>query len=241
MLIFTGKNVKISSKGFAIPTEKSNAKQITKGNAIPTGSKSAINCTKMSNKSIKQKNAKIKRCENAKSIGKRVPMGPKIGSIIQLPARPFGRPTATPSPSTRPSRNPTKNVTGSLTKPVMTYLTRIVIGSTERNVKMLPIKTAMMCHGKIVNKSTSRYLIKLPGGDPIGNVQFFVFLHLLIFAFFCLKLLLDIFVQLIALLLSICIVLTFEICLALLFSVQIANPLKLILTFASLKINKNQN
>merc|ERR1712209_262602 len=105
----TGKNVKISSKGFAIPTEKSNAKQITKGNAIPTGSKSAINCTKMSNKSIKQKNAKIKRCENAKSVGKRVPMGPKIGSIIQLPARPFGRPTATPSPSTRPSRNPTKN------------------------------------------------------------------------------------------------------------------------------------
>merc|ERR1719445_2859618 len=98
----TGKNVKISSKGFAIRTEKSNAKQITKGNAIPTGSKSAINCTKMSNKSIKQKNAKIKRCENAKSIGKRVPMGPKIGSIIQLPARPFGRPTATPSPSTRP-------------------------------------------------------------------------------------------------------------------------------------------
>merc|ERR1712223_1996902 len=163
----TGKNVKISSKGFAIPTEKSNAKQITKGNAIPTGSKSAINCTKMSNKSIKQKNAKIKRCENAKSIGKRVPMGPKIGLIIQLPARPFGRPTATPSPSTKPSRNPTKNVTGSLTKPVMTYLTRIVIGSTERNVKMLPIKTAMMCHGKIVNKSTSPYLIKLPGGDPI--------------------------------------------------------------------------
>merc|ERR1711983_570617 len=48
----TGKNVKISSKGFAIPTEK--------------------------------------------SIAKRVPMGPKIGSIIQLPARPFGRPTATP-------------------------------------------------------------------------------------------------------------------------------------------------
>merc|ERR1711983_189373 len=92
---------------------------------------------------------------------------PKIGSIIQLPARPFGRPTATLSPSTRPSRNPTKNATGSLTKPVMTYLTRIVIGSTERNVKMLPIKTAMMCHGKIVNKSTSRYLIKLPGGDPI--------------------------------------------------------------------------
>merc|ERR1719414_491119 len=163
----TGKNVKISSKGFAIPTEKSNAKQITKDNAIPIGSKSAINCTKMSNKSIKQKNAKIKRCENAKSIGKRVPMVPKIGSIIQLPARPFGRPTATPLPSTRPSRNPTKNVTGSLTKPVMTYLTRIVIGSTERNVKMLPIKTAMMCHGKIVNKSTSRYLIKLPGGDPI--------------------------------------------------------------------------
>merc|ERR1719222_953707 len=147
----TGKNVKISSKGFAIPTEKSNAKQITKDNAIPIGKKSA----------------KIKRCENAKSIGKRVPMGPKIGLIIQLPARPFGRPTATPSPSTKPSRNPTKNVTGSLTKPVMTYLTRIVIGSTERNVKMLPIKTAMMCHGKIVNKSTSRYLIKLPGGDPI--------------------------------------------------------------------------
>merc|ERR1712141_578139 len=167
----TGKNVKISSKGFAIPTEKSNAKQITKDNAIPIGSKSAINCTKMSNKSIKQKNAKIKRCENAKSIGKREPMGPKIGLIIQLPARPFGRPTATPSPSTKPSRNPTKNVPGSLTKPVMTYLTRIVIGSTERNVKMLPIKTAMMCHGKIVNKSTSQYLIKLPGGDLIETTS----------------------------------------------------------------------
>merc|ERR1711860_68409 len=111
----TGKNVKISSKGFAIRTEKSNAKQITKGNVIPTGSKSVINCTKMSNKSIKQKNAKIKRCENAKSIGKRVPMAPKIGSIIRIPARPFARPTATPSPSTRPSRSPTKNVTGSLT------------------------------------------------------------------------------------------------------------------------------
>merc|ERR1711860_336906 len=163
----TGKNVKISSKGFAIRTEESNAKQITKGNVIPTGSKSAINCTKMSNKNIKQKNAKIKRYENAKSIGKRVPMAPKIGSIIRLPARPFARPTATPSPSTRPSRSPTKNVTGSLTKPVMTYLTRIVIGSTEKNVRMLPIKTAMMCHGKIVNKSTSPYLIKLPEGDPI--------------------------------------------------------------------------
>merc|ERR1711860_94630 len=149
----TGKNVKISSKGFAIRTEKSNAKQITKGNVIPTGSKSAINCTKMSNKSIKQKNAKIKRCENAKSIGNKVPMAPKIGSIIRI--------------SARPSRSPTKNATGSLTKPVMMYLTRIVIGSTERNVKMLPIKTAMMCHGKIVNKSTSPYLIKLPEGDPI--------------------------------------------------------------------------
>merc|ERR1711860_269892 len=125
------------------------------------------NARQNTGKNVKQKNAKIKRYENAKSIGKRVPMAPKIGSIIRLPARPFARPTATPSPSTRPSRSPTKNATGSLTKPVMTYLTRIVIGSTEKNVKMLPIKTVMMCHGKIVNKSTSPYLIKLLEGDPI--------------------------------------------------------------------------
>ena len=83
--------------------------------------------------------------------------------------------------------------------------------------------------------------------DPIfGTIgtlfpMLFAFSHLLIFAFFCLILLLDIFVQLIALLLPIGIALSFVICLALLFSVRIANPLELILTFLPVKINKNQN
>merc|ERR1719429_258104 len=91
----TGKNVKISSKGFAIPTEKSSAKRITKGNVIPTGNKNAINSTKMSNKSIKTKSAKMNRSGNAKSIGKKAMMGPKIGWTIPLLAKLYMRPNAT--------------------------------------------------------------------------------------------------------------------------------------------------
>ena len=77
--------------------------------------------------------------------------------------------------------------------------------------------------------------------DPIFGAigtlfpMLFAFSHLLIFAFFCLILLLDIFVQLIALLLPVGITLPFIICLALLFSVRIANPLELILTFLPVK------
>ena len=87
--------IKISSKGFAIPTEKSSAKRITKGNAIPTGKKNAINSTKMSNKSIKTKSAKMNRSGNAKSIGKKAMTGPKIGWTIPLLAKLYMRPNAT--------------------------------------------------------------------------------------------------------------------------------------------------
>ena len=93
-----------------------------------------------------------------------------------------------------------------------------------------------------------RVAVGLPKGlagswiiDPIfGTIgtlfpMLFAFSHLLIFAFFCLILLLDIFVQLIALLLPVGIALPFVICLALLFSVRIANPLELILTFLPVK------